>query len=31
MPTPKSVQQVREITERLEQGIKDLFESEKYK
>lgn len=31
MPTQKSLKQVREITERLEQGIKDLFESEKYK
>lgn len=31
MPTQKSLKQVREITERLEQGIKELFESEKYK
>jgi antirestriction protein ArdC len=27
----KNAQQVREITDKLEQGIKDLFESEKYK
>ena len=31
MAESKSAQQVREITDKLEQGIKDLFESEKFK
>ena len=31
MAENKNVQQVREITDKLEQGIKELFESEKFK
>ena len=31
MAENKNAQQVREITDKLEQGIKELFESEKYK
>ena len=31
MAESKSAQQVREITDKLEQGIKELFESEKFK
>ena len=31
MPENKSAQQVREITDKLEQGIKELFESERFK
>ncbi len=31
MAESKSAQQVREITEKLEQGIKELFESERFK
>ena len=31
MAENKNAQQVREITDKLEQGIKELFESEKFK
>lgn len=31
MAESKSAQQVREITDKLEQGIKELFESERFK
>jgi glutamate-1-semialdehyde aminotransferase len=31
MAENKSAQQVREITDKLEQGIKELFESERFK
>ena len=31
MAENKNAQQVREITDKLEQGIKDLFESERFK
>ena len=31
MPENRSAQQVREITDKLEQGIKELFESERFK
>ena len=31
MAESKNAQQVREITDKLEQGIKELFESERFK